>query len=443
MSFTRYLRYSVWEYIFCAVMCCCVNRTIFSGFYISDNLQDNYVLLIGMSCALCALLFAGSYNRRSVLIAAGAFVVMAVAFLIIARQSSGGANIFHDQEGNPYLYFIISVIATVIVFLLTRTRTGTAALFIAGAFTLAMIQFLYRSNHLIALFLFILACGAMLLYKNYYKSVLESQTVRTAFGRMFIFSIALCLVLTLLGTGIFYGIAKAFDPQARELKLITKYMALETLQKVGIADLSALPDYDKTTKNTSDQERKAKEEKEKKEEQAEGNNQKREVQNKDQKDPNRLDSREDPAFNVVNYLKKTHLWVLFPILLLLLIAGAIFAKIWSRKRWMQKLEPENNRIKVVEMYQYYMKRLRRMKIRKAPEDTLFQFVEKAGSPLQYFTAGDTDFRKLTALYVRASYGKEDISDSEFQSYLNFYQVFYKNCRQYLGRFKYILKFFYL
>lgn len=443
MRFIKYLKYSVWDYLLCVVMCCSVNITVFSGFYISSEMQYNYVLLIGMAGILCGLLFAGAYDRRSILIAAGAFVVLAAVFLIVARQESGGENIFHDKEGNPYMYFIVAVISTVIVFLLSRTRTGTAILFAAGSFTLAMIQFLYQSDHLIALLLFVLACGALFIYKNYYKSVMESETVKTAFGRMFVLSVVLCLLLTLLSTGVFYGIARVFDPQARELKLITKYMALETLQRVGIADLSVLPDYDKTTENTSEEEQKAKEEKEKKEKEAKGNNKEKEVKNKDQKKPNRLDSNKSPYFYAVNYLRDSHLWLLLPILFILLLAGAVFAKLWMRKRWLRKLEPESNRIKVVEMYKYYMKRLRRMKIKKAPEDTPYQFVEKAESSLQHFTAEGADFQKLTDLFVRASYGKEEITDKDFKGYLNFHQAFYKNCREYLGKFKYILKFFYL
>lgn len=443
MNFMRYVKTAVWDYLLCVVMCCGVNVTILSGFYIPESLQYNYPLLAATALLMCAFLFAGAYSKKSIWIAAGAFVLLAAILLIAARRASGGENVFRDQESNPYLYFIVSVIAIVIVFLLSRTRTGTAVLFAAGSFALAMIQFLYTSDHWIALLLFVLACGAMFLYRNYYKSVLESQTVKTAFGRMLILSIALCLLVTLVGTGVFYGIVKTFDPQARELKLITKYMALETLQKIGIADLNVLPDYDKTTQRTSEEERKAKEEKESKEKKAEGNDTQKEVRNKDPKTPNQLDTSEEAAFQVVSYLKKSHLWVLFPILPLLVAAGAVFAKLRLRKQWLKKLEPESNRVKVTRMYPYYMRKLRRMKIIKAPEDTLFQFVEKAAGPLQHFEAEGADFKRLTEIFVRASYGREEISDPEFNRYLSFHQVFYKNCRQYLGRLKYILKFFYL
>lgn len=440
MTAVKYIKSCVFEFVMCLAMAFGFSTVIFNGFYVDSSLAHDYLLTICVSGVLLAVLFAGAYNKRSILIAIATFIAAAAGALVYSRLYIG--NVFRDSEDNPYFYYILLILSVLGIFLLSRTKTGTGVLFTGGAFVIAMIEFMYESEALMPTIVFLLSCGTCFVYKNYQRNVLTSQTVRTDFARAFIISTAVCIIVTGVGSAVFYSIIKPMEPQTRELKLITKYMSLQTLQKIGVADIEAIPDYEQQTDNESDDKRTA-----------EGNKDKDQIQhgsdkNKDE-DPNmkntpdRLDNSNNPFFYVVSYLKKSHLWAWGLLLLILLIAGAIALKLYTRRKWLRDLEKKTHEDRIKSMYSFYMRKLPRMGIVRQPADTLFQFAERAENQLNAFSAGDVSFAQLTDTYVRVVYGKCPVSNRELNEYLIFQNMFYRNCRTYLGKFKYIVKFFIL
>lgn len=444
MRFTYYLKNCIWEWILCTVLSGSISVILFNGFYIAAQRQSNYPLILCVTGILTAGCILGAYNRRSVLIALGSGLAAALLGVILIQRMESVQNAFRDQESNPYLYFLILILTSLIVFFLSRTRTGTGVLFVAGAFLAAAMQFLYESVALYSVLLFLCGSGAMYIYKNYQKNVLETQTVKVAFGRTFSISIALCVLIIALSAGVFYGIVKPLDPPKHDLKLITKYMALEVLEKVGIADTHIINDSDDSTDNINDNEKDSNK-KDDKEDNSEGDKEKQKDENqKDKKNnPSRLDDSQNPVFYAIKYLTSIITPLLLIPLILLLILLAILIKLWLRRRWMKKMREKPKREQVIYMYQFYLKKFRRMKIRKAPQETPFEFGARAEAYLRDFQAEDTSFHSLTDIFVRAKYGADEIEEGDYQSYLKFYKVFYKNCRKHLGTFKYILKFFVL
>lgn len=240
MNFAGHLKNSIWEWFLCTFLSASLAMTIFHGFYIAAERQNNYILILCSTALLTAGCFCGAYSKKSALIALGAGAVTAIICVIFMQQRGAEGSAFRDEESNPYLFFLILTLTALAVFFLTRTRTGTGILFAGGAFLAGTIQFLYETLQLPVMLLILCSSGALYIYKNYQENVLESETVKTAFSRIFLISAITCIVITGLSAGVFYGIIKPLEPPKQDLKLITKYMSLEILDQVGIADLNII-----------------------------------------------------------------------------------------------------------------------------------------------------------------------------------------------------------
>jgi hypothetical protein len=434
-----YLKGSVWDFILCVIIVCSVNITVFSGFYISDYMHYNYPLLIGMAAGLNTLLFFAAYNRRSILTGIGISVVAVIIFVVFAQQNVS-EGIFTDSESNPYLYYIIAIPAAVAIFLLTRTKVGTGIMFVSGVLLLSAIQFLYESMHLFSLILFLMATGTMYIYKNYRRNILNSKTIRTAPGRTTAISAVLCVLIIGLGFAAYSGIVQPINPSVRDLKLITEYKALPTLEQLGIAGITEVPDYDQATNKKNDKTESAKNG-DKKKDTKDGINDNKDKDSDVKNTPAFLDSLRNALFYVVNYLMHGYGWLVLLIVLIAVVTALVSIRLYLRKRWLKGLSVKSREVQVMEMYRFYLARLHKLKIRKPPEDTLFQFVSRANPLLIHFNGGGVSFADLTETYVRANYGAEEIGQDELMEYLAFHAKFYVNCREYIGRFKYVFKFF--
>lgn len=444
MNFKFYLKNSIWEWILCTVIGSSLSQILFNGFYISQDRQNAYGFVICFTAVIIIACILGAYNKRSVIIALGAGVLAAAAGILIMQQSGSIGGAFRDQEDNPYLYFLIMILTALIVFLLCRTRTGIGILFVMGAFTAASIEFLYESVSLIFMLMFLCGCGSAYIYKNYQKNVLESHTVKIAMGRSFLISVVLCVLVLAFSAGVFYGVIKPLEPPKHDLKIITKYKSLEVLEKTGIADTHIINDSDELTDNINEN-KKDSNKKAEKEDKSKGEKEKQ--KNENLKDNKNNPTRLNDSMNQLLYAIKYTASVVTPLLLipfiLLLILIAVLVKLWLRRRWLNKVKQLPVNQQIVEMYNFYIRKFRILKIRKSPEETPFEFEERARNYLNDFRTEEVTFTVLTEIFARAKYGNVHIEQEDLRRYLDFHKMFYRNCRKHLGNFKYIMKFFIL
>lgn len=442
MSMKEYLKSCIWEWILGILVSWGLCQIFFHGFYIAESWQGNYLCSLLVMALLTAGCLTGAYDKRSVKIAVPSGIAVLILALVLVQQISQSQNAFRDQEENAGVYFLILILTSLAVFFLSRTRIGSGILFVGGSFFASTIQFLYETSEIGWLILFLCSAGAMYLYKTYQKNVRENSTVKADFRRAFLTATVACIVILLLSSGIFFGIVKPLDPPTRDLKLITKYMSLEVLEKTGVADTHILNDTDEKTDNVNEEENDSKK-KGDKENQTEGEKSKQEDQEqKDKKEnPTKLDDMLNQFFYAIKYIAaKITPMLLIPFLILLILA-VILTKILLRKRWLKKVMEKERRNQIIEFYEFYIKRFQKMKVRKAPEETPYEFAERSAPYLREFHAENTSFADLTDIFVKARYSEADVEEDDYQRYLMFYQGFYKNCREYLGTFKYILKFF--
>lgn len=446
MKYAGYVKSCVWEFILCVTMFSSLSYMIASGFHVPAGVQhDLLVLLCGTGLATAAL-FLASYDKKTIGISLIAFFAAMVLLLIVIQSNASMRQVFSDQETNPYLYFIILCLVSITGYLLSRTKLGNGIFFVAGMFIAALIQFLYESGHIWATLLFIISCGAMQIFKTYKNNALTTQTVKVDFARTFVISLILMALIVCISAGMFYGIVKPLDPPARELKLITKYMSLEVLEKIGIASEVILTDPNRLTQDTDDttqtSRKEGDEQKDAPNESQDGKQEDQEKQQQQDNQANQLDpDQNSKVFYAIKYAAKNVSplwWMLLPLLLLL---AAVLLKLWMRKHWLKKIKDRPPKEQINAFYHFYLKKFRQMGIKKLGEETPLEFAQRAKANLKKFVVGSTEFQDLTAVFLKCGYGNMEPTKTEYQRYLTFYQGFYPCCRRHLGKFKYILNFF--
>jgi len=434
-----YIKANICDFILCIIAACAFTHTILSGFYTPDKLQNNIILLIGAAVAVNIILFAGAYSRKTVIGAVIAFAALAAAFLVISR--SAGLSALSDNENNSYLYFVLLTLSAIGVFLLSRTRIGSIVLFAAGMLILCVIRFLYETNHIISFLLFAVCAGAIYMRSYYRTSAQTAVRSRSAHIRSAISAVLVMAVALGLASGAFFGIVKPLDPSARDLKLITHYMSLETLEKMGIADKIAIPDDEIKSDKTNENENKTKAGDKDKKDIPQGADKPNDDLENDKTKPQSLDSSRNAFFRVISYLFSKSGWWILPLIFVLAVTSAIFIKLYRRRRWLAKQSILTPDAQVRSMYAFYMRKLRLMKIRKPKEDTLFEFARRRSDVLSRFGTASAGFADLTDIYVKTLYGGDMPMQDEIRAFRAFHAAFYKKCRDYLGGFGYLIRFF--
>lgn len=443
-SIRYYIGSRMWEFILCIMTAFAAVGTELKGFYIDEAHQSNHLLIIGIAAIVILICFAGAYSRKSAVIAGLVSAFLILAGIIAVQVRPPVTTLFRDEEGNIWLFMLIIVVTSLVVFFLCRTLIGTGILFIAGTFLSGAVQFLYGTVSIYMMLMFICSAGAMYIYKNYQRNVLRTETVKTAFSGAFITSVALCAVITLIAAGIFFGVVKQLDPPQRELKLITNYKALEVLEKVGIADMQKIFDDDELTDQINDNEE---ESSNKGDETDNSDGDKEQQEDKSLQDernePDKLDDSNNPLLYPIKYAYSIYGPFVFLGLFILLIVLAVLLKLWLRRMWLSRVMKKSPEQRIPLMYEFYISRLRKIKMARKDSETPYEFCQREKSRLRMFRSEGADFDDITDIFVRTKYGRQPVSDEDMKRYLSFHKVFYRNCRKHLGNVKYIIKFFIL
>jgi len=158
-------------------------------------------------------------------------------------------------------------------------------------------------------------------------------------------------------------------------------------------------------------------------------------------------SDDTPIENALDAVGRTRIpWFAYPLIALLVAVAAatpFVVRIRSRRRYLEQVAGMERTEQVQEFYRFYLTRFGRMGVAKPEYATPFEFAGENESRLAAFAANETGatFSRLTDSFVQAVYGGIRPDEPDLADYRAFYTAFYKNCRQYLGRPRYYLKFF--
>lgn len=436
MSFWQFFKQGIWDMLLCAIAGTALAYTVCSGFYASVFLREMPFVIAAIALVMAVGLYCVSYNARSAAIGSGAIVVLFVAAVIVCVRMSTSSSLFADEQGNYALACILVLLPQVIVFLLTRKRMTCAVLLVVGVFAAAIIEYLYAYGDVLPLVLFGLASIALTIYRTYQRSLLDSESDAMAFNAVTIGGVVFAAFSMLLGFGVFMLVVMPLNPPATEIKLITEHYRIQYEHVRGIGDTETVQSEDQFSNNLSDDEQM-------------GNRELNEIES--QQDQNAIDGEEDDSGtqgtsgNAQGFLSEQVLWwvliVLIALVVLCVLAVAI--KRFLRHRWYTAVLRQGPDEQVGELYRFFLSRFKKMGIAQPRGQTLAEFVRNNEMAFSLFesTAPAGDFMSLTKAYAHVTYGGEPASTDEVEAYHAYYGSFYKNARRYVGRFKYLLKFF--
>lgn len=430
MTLKRFAKSALGEYLLCVAIAVFLSISVDSAFYVTRGYQSNLLLQVAVPVLTIALLFFGSY-RRSL-----AGIIGTGVFLLLLLQVPGAEGSFRERfMGNPFLFYLLAVAAALLVFVLSRTRIGTAVLFVAGTLVLVAVQFLYAQGNLVPFVGFLAACGALFFYKGYQKSVSTAARMeQTAFVRTWVFSGLAAVLVVAVAFGAFEMVIKPLDPPTR-VNMITSRITVPITQGAGSAD-KHLGDDEKQADRNSAQGTTLRAQAEKV------------VENAQQR-TRTISGRLPGIFGgilgffagILRYLMAGYRWLILGGVILFSVVFAVGIKIWLRKRWLTVLARQSEESQVRALYLYYLNNLKVLGIERKAEDTLLQFMEKEHQPLGRFSVQEAAFGDLTETYLEVSYGGCEVGSSELDRWRSFYRAFHANCRSYLGNPRYFLKFF--
>lgn len=422
-----YLKNSIWDMVICIIISAAMCTAVFNAFHATDSVAGTLVPTVLPVIILVVLFTIWLSGKRSFIIGLVIMVVCAALFIVI----TSGRGAFSDQAGNPYLQYILQFIITLLVFLLSRTRAGTAIMLAAGVIVLCTLEMIYGYNQIWCLIIFIGGCGVMLIYRYYIGNVIRTNTVSTAPGRSALYGAILCIMILILSTGVFFGIVRPLDPPKQDITLFTRFMSMDVLERIGVVGTIEEPDKLQDTDQNNDEKETREPGQAEEENEAENNE---EEMSEDQMIGNA------PSYAVKHTIHDYGI-LLIIILIIIVIAAAIFLKRLFRKRRseeIRKLEPNGQ---ISAMYKFYLKSFEKLGVGRLKDETPYEYAERIKPVLESFKVGETDFSELTETYVTCAYGTEPIREKDVSKYWKYYDNFYKNIRKFTGGWKYLWMFF--
>ncbi|MDO4501695.1 MAG: hypothetical protein Q4D06_00790 [Coriobacteriia bacterium] len=433
-SFKGFLLQRLPELLFLTVASSALFSTLTFGFHVDDAVRANYALIVGWSFVLALALTLASYSPRTV-VAGGVGYAVAGMGAVFAASAMSGHSPFDEVYGNLGSVLLLGFVCATLTYLLTRRR-GTAVLYVVlGAFTCVLIQFLYGNGLLVRFVIFLVAALALLVRSS--QQAAGKTLAQGAVSRLSALAVGagLCLAAAVLSLGVWFVVVAPLNPPALELKLITRYYALEEVRVSGFEQYEHKINEQLKTDREKDGDRQTNKE---------NSNEKDDGNAKDQGSQGfQLTGFDDPA-GAVRYWVESPWWPLVVLGVILLVVLVIAAKKALRARRFKRMRalPADDQVKA--FYFFFQKRFQKLGLVKEPASSPYAYACDNATAYAPFEAGagGATYKELAHMYCDVVYGQHLPSESELQVCADLYGVFYKNVCAYVGKPKYALTLFF-
>ncbi len=440
-----WLKSVVWNFVLVAVAAVSMSYVLLDGFYVDPSLQYSVFPAIIVIVCLAALYFIAR-SRRTMLIGGILYAVALFVVWIISAVMTPDFAIFSDFEGNYLIYTMIITLTATACFLASRVSWGTAVMFIVGVFLLGLIQLFYERFELVWTILFVLSSLALLIYENYQHSMRTAVAVKKpSFIPGFVVSICACAVAVGLGVGIWYGIIAPLDPDALDIKLITEYRALETVQVRGTSDMYQTPNIDMTSDELNEGERTTDDIKEDVNGNpwpATGNTEPEPEDNQD--NDSFMGMNLESIQDVFDLQSNPQNWPILVLLLLIVLAIVLYfiLRRVRRNRRLTRFEDLSPDGEYQATFLFLLDRFRRVGVAIPKGQTMREFAVSSATAVRYQDeVAGVKFADLANSYSDMTYGNRDVSDEDVSKIQKYYSSFWKGCRKQLGNIRYFFKSF--
>ena len=444
---SSYMKYALWDFLLVALAACALTYSLLDGFYVDEGLQYGPLPAVGVIVCL-VILYVVAADKRRMLIGGIAYAAILVVVWLVSIAMTPDGQIFVDNQENYLIFAMVITLTATVSFLVTRNLVGTALFFIVGAFLSGFIELFYQRQEVVCTVLFVFATLALLVYKNYQKSMLSSMSLNKVtflpgIGVAFVST----LVAVLLGVGLWFGVIAPLNPQAAQIKLITEYRALETLQVHGTSMEYQRPLTDMTSDQTNNDSRTT-------DDIVESQNGTRWPATGDtEQDPN--DGEQNSAFmglnldsivDAFNTQGNPAAWLLLflPLLIVALIVGYFLWRRANRKKRLEKFAALGPDEEFKAVFLFLLEKLKRIGISVPNGQTMLEFGTSSENAVYRFDVeSGVSMKSLAACYSETAYGKKSVEEGDVKAVEAYYNAFWKACRKQLGNLKYFFKAFVL
>ena len=433
----QYLKNSIADLVLCTCMTLALVPAVCSGFVLTDAFSGNVAAILALSAVLTFVLLLLSRNRKATMAGIAAAVVLAFLGLLYINRS----HPFTDETANStFIFALIQIVTGLLVWLLTRSRPGTVALFLIGTILCAGAHFLQFPIPVWCLYLFLPAASASFLCRVYTVSRQTADIVSVK-GKAYLGQTAVVTVIAaLLAGAVFFGVVRPLEPPTRELKLITVLRSMESLERLGVSSTQIVLDPELESVEEPEDEEKGNEENQEESDSPQGEN---EIPQQSLTETIRenFTSNVQQAWSAVRYDRHNFQWLWLLLLIPAAIAAAYLWRFERRKRWRKRVQALSRESAVVNYYRYFLKRLGRLGLKRPAQATLREYAAMNQVQLQPFEGEDCRFADLTATYESVLYGRHRVTDREYAQYESFFDGFYPGLKKELGPVRYWLKAF--
>lgn len=442
MRFSTYLRHAVWDFLLVCACSLALGYTALDGFYIDPALQRS-LLPAAVTMVEVLLLFLVGYKKKYLLpggIAYGVLAVVACA-VAVATSAVGGLS---DAEGNNLVFTLCLLVTGTVPYLMTRTRGGSAVLLIVGVFTCGWIQFFYGFDELLWALVFLFSALALIIYKNYQLSARTATSVQhVSFAAGF--GVALAAVAAAVGVAalLWFAVIAPLSPGVLDIKLVTEYRALETVQVHGISNEYLTPNLETTSDQTNEASRTT-DDLQRGEDGIPMPARAEEAPSSENNSAGTflgidIDSVQESFDFQANPLSALLHWLLLFLPLILIAAYFVGRRLW-RKRRLAKIQQLGPSEQVQQLFLFLSSRLARVGFKIPAGQTPLEFARSSHDAMACFDeAAGQDYRELTACYAAVAYGKASATAEDAERFAAYYRSFWKAAREQLGSWKYLWK----
>ena len=435
-----YLKSALWDLVlvFLAAMSLCY--MLLNGFYVDPALQYSPLPAVIVAVCLLALFFIGS-NKRYMVPGGIVFAVVVVVAWLASGALTPTDVLLVDNETNYLIFTMVCTLVPIGCYLLSRSRASALVLFAIGAFLMALMQMFYGRFELVWAIIMVVSMLALVIYKNY-QSVLRSATSVEKISFVPGFAVAVCatVVAVGIGLGLWFGVISQLNPGAVEIKLITEYRALETIEVRGLSDEYQIPNLDTTSDQTGNESRTTDDIKESLDGEhvpatGDATSDPDDGQSEGLFMGLNLESIQD-AFDMQSHPQNWPLLLILIIPIALIVAYFVLRRAWRTRRLnqMRALGPEGE---FEQLFLYLIGKFERVGVRVPEGQTMLEFGTSSEAAMYYYNKqSGIEFKDLATSYATMVYGVTPVSDEDVSKMESFYTGFWKAARKQLGNVKY-------
>ncbi len=433
MTRKQYVEVTLLEWILLSILSVSVTISLAEGFYVPETWSGK-VLPALLSCGLVCLYWVlMTFNKKSSVTAIIVFIMILLITVLILFRST-------EAQEKQILFLLIASVSATLLYFLSRTRIGTAAVIAAGCMIICGNAFLQYGRHPVLLCLYLPASAIFLMERNYRVRIRSSSTRAPSVLRHTASGV-LCCILAAALAGLSMALIIPAQLPTHELKLIKELVRMPVLEKIGTATIISLDDQHRYTDQTNEEKNPTSKEGENRTERSPSEDHQDSDQMTEKQEQEPLSDGKDQHLRAIRYESLRPLWLLSPFLATALVVASILLKKQQRKMRRDRfdhLEPEES---AAAYYQYFLHMLSLIRLEDSPAETVREYSRKTKHRTEVLFPGRSAFARLSRDFERIYYGGEPFDEDTRERFQRTYHMLPSLCCKNTGKIRYLFLFF--